>query len=116
MNLKKLGIIIQREYLNKVKKKSFLLTTFGVPILFAGMYAVMLFVMLKAEGDSKRIAVIDNSGIVMEKLENTKLITFTQLSETDPEAVIPRRSRTAWATMTRTSSCTSLRWTAPPSP
>ena len=87
MNLKKLGIIIQREYLNKVKKKFFLLTTFGVPILFAGMYAVMLFVMLKAEGDSKRIAVIDNSGIVMEKLENTKLITFTQLSETDPEAV-----------------------------
>ncbi len=87
MNLKKLGIIIQREYLNKVKKRSFLLTTFGVPILFAGMYAVMLFVMLKAEGDSKRIAVIDNSGIVMEKLEDTKLITFTQLSETDPEAV-----------------------------
>ena len=87
MNFKKLGIIIQREYLNKVKKKSFLLTTFGVPILFAGMYAVMIFVMLKAEGDSKRIAVIDNSGIVMEKLENTKQLTFTQLSETDPEAV-----------------------------
>ena len=87
MNLKKLGIIIQREYLNKVKKKSFLLTTFGVPILIAGIYAVMLFVMLKAEGDSKRIAVIDNSGIVMEKLEDTKLVTFKQLSETDPEAV-----------------------------
>ena len=87
MNFKKLGIIIQREYLNKVKKKSFLLTTFGVPILFAGMYAVMIFVMLKAEGDSKRIAVIDNSGIVMEKLENTKQLTFTQLDETDPEAV-----------------------------
>jgi glycine C-acetyltransferase len=43
MNLKKLGIIIQREYLNKVKKKSFLLTTFGVPILFAAIYAVMLY-------------------------------------------------------------------------
>ena len=87
MNFKKLGIIIQREYLNKVKKKSFLLTTFGVPILFAGFYAVMIFVMLKAEGDSKRIAVLDNSGIVMEKLENTKQLTFTQLDETDPEAV-----------------------------
>ena len=87
MDFKKLGIIIQREYLNKVKKKSFLLTTFGVPILFAGFYAVMLFVMLKAEGDSKTIAVIDNSGIVMEKLENTKQLTFKQLDETDPEAV-----------------------------
>ena len=44
MDFKKLGIVIQREYLNKVKKKSFLLTTFGVPILFAGMYAVMIFI------------------------------------------------------------------------
>ena len=87
MDFKKLGIIIEREYLNKVKKKSFLLTTFGVPILFAGMYAVMIFIMLRAEGDSKRIAVIDNSGIVMEKLENTKQLTFTRIDETDPEAV-----------------------------
>ena len=87
MDFKKLGIIIEREYLNKVKKKSFLLTTFGVPILFAAMYALMIFIMLRTEGDSKRIAVIDNSGIVMEKLENTKQLTFTQIPETDPEAV-----------------------------
>ena len=87
MDFKKLGIVIQREYLNKVKKKSFLLTTFGVPILFAAMYALMIFIMLRTEGDSKRIAVIDNSGIVMEKLENTKQLTFKQIPETDPEAV-----------------------------
>ena len=92
MDFKKLGIIIEREYLNKVKKKSFLLTTFGVPILFAAMYAVMIFIMLRSTGDNKRIAVIDNSGIVMEKLENTKQLTFTQLSETDPEAVKNRLS------------------------
>ncbi len=87
MDFKKLGIVIQREYLNKVKKKSFLLTTFGVPILFAGMYAVMIFIMLRSEVDSKRIAVIDNSGIVMPTLENSDRITFTQLEETDPENV-----------------------------
>ena len=87
MDFKKLGIVIQREYLNKVKKKSFLLTTFGVPILFAAMYAVMIFIMLKSEGDSKRIAVIDNSGIVMSTLEDTDRISFRQLDETDPEAV-----------------------------
>ena len=38
MNLKKLNIIIGREYLNKVKKKSFLFITFGVPVLFVLMY------------------------------------------------------------------------------
>ena len=37
MNLKTIGIIIRREYLNKVKKKSFLITTFLVPILVAGL-------------------------------------------------------------------------------
>ena len=51
------------------------------------MYALMIFIMLRTEGDSKRIAVIDKSGIVMEKLENTKQLTFTQIPESDPEAV-----------------------------
>ena len=92
MNFRKLGIIIQREYLNKVKKKSFLLITFGVPILIAAMYAVMILIMLRSGGDNKRIAVIDNSGIVMEKLEDTKQLTYTQLSDTDPEAVKNRLS------------------------
>ena len=87
MDFKKLGIIIRREYLNKVKKKSFLLTTFGVPILFAAMYAVLIFIMLRNEGESKRIAVIDNSGIVMPTLEDTDRIVFKELEETDPEAV-----------------------------
>ena len=87
MDFNKLGIIIQREYLNKVKKKSFLLTTFGVPVLIAAMYAVMIFIMLKAEGDSKRIAVMDRSGIVASTLEDTDLITFRTIDGTDPDAV-----------------------------
>ena len=87
MDFNKLGIIIQREYLNKVKKKSFLLTTFGVPVLIAAMYAVMIIIMLKAEGDSKRIAVMDRSGIVASTLEDTDLITFRTIDGTDPDAV-----------------------------
>ena len=37
MNWKTIGIIISREYLNKVKKKSFIWTTLLVPILVAGL-------------------------------------------------------------------------------
>ena len=37
MNFKKMGIVIQREYLNKVKKKSFLLITFLAPVFFAAI-------------------------------------------------------------------------------
>ena len=37
MNSRIIGIIVRREYLNRVKKKSFLVTTFLVPVLFAAM-------------------------------------------------------------------------------
>lgn len=37
MNLHIVNIIIKREYLTRVKKKSFIITTFLVPILFAAL-------------------------------------------------------------------------------
>ena len=76
MNLKKLNIIIGREYLNKVKKKSFLLTTFGVPVLFVGAYALMIFIMLGAKDETKTVAVNDPSGIVMPFMENNDVLKF----------------------------------------
>ena len=80
MNLGKLGIVIRREYLNKVKKKSFLLITFGVPVLFAAMYVILILIMLKAKDEAKRVAVADASGIVMPMLEDTETLTFTDVS------------------------------------
>ena len=46
MNINTLGIIIQREYLNKVKKKSFLVITFLAPILFAALCILPSLIML----------------------------------------------------------------------
>lgn len=87
MNFKKLGIIIQREYLNKVKKKSFLLTTFGVPVLFAAMYVVLILIMVKAKEDAKTVAVIDASGIVMPVLEDTETIHFVEFTDISADSL-----------------------------
>ena len=87
MNFNKLGIIISREYLNKVQKKSFLLTTFGVPILFALMYVVMLLIMFKAKEDAKVVAVSDQSGIVMPVLQDTDRIKFIDLEGIPADSV-----------------------------
>ena len=76
MNLSKLNIVIGREYLNKVKKKSFLLTTFGVPILFVAAYALMIYIMLGAKDEAKTVAVSDPSGIVMPFMEDTDVLVF----------------------------------------
>ena len=87
MNLNKLGIIISREYLNKVKKKTFLLTTFGVPILIAGIYVVLILIMLRAKEDAKTIAVVDASGIVMPYLEGTETIQFVEYTDTPVDSM-----------------------------
>ncbi|MBR6346073.1 MAG: ABC transporter permease [Bacteroidales bacterium] len=87
MNLNKLGIIISREYLNKVQKKSFLLTTFGVPVLFALMYVVMLLIMFKAKEEAKVVAVSDQSGIVMPILEDTERLKFIDLEGAPADSV-----------------------------
>lgn len=80
--MNKLWIIIKREYLTRVRKKSFLLTTILVPLLIAGFYALMIFVAVGGGGTtSKRIAVVDESGHFHQQLKNSKSVTFTYPSE-----------------------------------
>ena len=80
MKMKNLGIIISREYLTRVKKKSFLLTTFLVPILFAAMCILPSVVMFMAKDEGKKIAVVDQSGIVLPYLEDSDAVTYEDYS------------------------------------
>ncbi len=77
--MNKLWVIIQREYLSRVKKKSFLITTILVPLLIVGFYALMFWLMFANTGGTKRIAVVDESGYFTNKLANKKdgSITFS---------------------------------------
>ena len=87
MNLKNIGLIIRREYLNKVKKKSFLITTLLVPILVAGLTIGVMVVMLNTKEKTKTIAVVDDSGIVMPYLENTETIKYVDCTGQSPDSV-----------------------------
>ena len=85
MNLHIVNIIIKREYLTRVKKKSFLITTFLVPILFAVLCTLPSIIMLMAKEESKKIAVVDESGIVMPFLDDNETATFQEFPGADPE-------------------------------
>ena len=87
MNLHNIGIIIRREYLNKVKKKSFLITTLLVPILVAGLTIGVMAMMLNTKEKTKTIAVMDGSGIVMPYLENTETIHYVDCTGQDADEV-----------------------------
>lgn len=76
MNFRNIKIIISREYLNRVKKKSFLVTTFLVPVLMAALVLVPVIMMMTSEEKTKVIAVYDRSGVVAQTLEDTKTIDY----------------------------------------
>lgn len=66
--MNKIILIIQREYLTRVKKKSFLVTTLLIPILGAVLLSSMIFLASKSE-ESQTIVVQDESGIFEGKLK-----------------------------------------------
>lgn len=56
-------IIIGREFTTRVRKKSFLILTLIVPILMAGFYAFLMWMLLKDDTQERRIAVVNHSDI-----------------------------------------------------
>jgi ABC-2 type transport system permease protein len=74
--MKKIWIIIEREYLSRVKKKSFIITTFLVPTGFALLFIASIF--LSGYGENKkRIAVIDESGYFKGRFADSKSLYFS---------------------------------------
>ena len=87
MKLRNIKTIISREYLTRVQKKSFLLITFLGPIFFAAIAVLPSIIMYMAEDKGKQIAVVDQSGIVMQKMESNSAITYHDYCTANPDSL-----------------------------
>ena len=87
MDFKIIKTVIAREYKTRVKKKSFLVTTFLVPILFVGMIVAVYYIMGNTKERKQDVAVVDQSGIVMAHLTDTDRLSFADYSFESPESV-----------------------------
>ena len=83
MNLSRIKIIIAREYLNKVKKKSFLLITFLAPVLFAGVCLLPSLIMAGAKEEAKKVGVVDYAGFIADSLHNRPTVSYVPLGDAD---------------------------------
>jgi ABC-2 type transport system permease protein len=68
--MNKIGLIIEREYLVRVKKKSFVWTTILVPIIIVGFYAIFIAIAVSGSGEKNKIAVVDQANLFNGKIEN----------------------------------------------
>ena len=66
--MSKIGLVIEREYFTRVKKKSFLIMTILVPLLMIAFYAAIIWIGMKGGTDSQKIAIIDEAGIMKNEI------------------------------------------------
>lgn len=85
-----LGIVIEREYRERVAKKSFLITTLLMPVLML-MLMVAPSAMLFFGGQSQSdILVIDNSGVIVPHLKSDENVRYTVTSGISVDSALRR--------------------------
>jgi len=80
--MNKTWLIIKREYISRVRKKTFLLTTILTPLLFVGVIAVVTLITVKNIRNEK-IAVVDPAGILKSNLSSSKSVTYEFTNNVD---------------------------------
>lgn len=84
--MNKISVIIKREYITRVRKKSFIIMTILAPLLMASIIIVPTLLMMNQSGEFKKIAVIeDRSDIFKGVIKNTKDAEFVYLENTKLE-------------------------------
>jgi len=80
-----LPLIIKREYLTKVKNKSFIVMTFVSPLIMVALFAVVAYLSQLNNDKERTIAVLDETGVLSEVFANTEYTTYTILTDTNLE-------------------------------
>lgn len=74
--MRNIGLIIGREYRERVYKKSFIITTILMPLLMLLLSAAPTLIMEFADTDTHRVTVVDESGLVAQNLKSDEEVEF----------------------------------------
>lgn len=79
--MSKIGIVIQREYCERVTKKSFIITTILMPLLMVALMVIPTLIMTMVGPSETTVLVIDKSNKIFQKLESNEDVKFVHTSE-----------------------------------
>lgn len=83
----KIKLIIKREYLTKVRRKSFVVMTVLGPLLFVGVFAIVAF-LDSVKKEHKTIGIYDETSLFSETFPNDKKTSYVYFSGADIEEII----------------------------
>lgn len=84
--MNKIKLVFLREYLSRVKKRTFLLTTFLVPLVIIGFYAAIIMISVNPTNEKHKVAVIDKGHLLDEKKINVAPNLTFQFFNNETEA------------------------------
>lgn len=73
--MNKISLVARREFLTRVQKRTFLLTTILLPLLFFGFYALIIYFSVSTD-EKFKIAINDDANIFKEKIDSDENVTF----------------------------------------
>jgi len=81
-----LPLIIKREYLTKVKNKTFVIMTFLSPLIIVGLITLVAYLSQINKDKKRTISILDESGYVTKVFSNTENTTYNVITDLDLEA------------------------------
>lgn len=78
--MRNLKLIIRREYLARVRNKTFIVMTFLSPLILVGMFFLIAYLSMLNNSEEKIIGIHDQSGAFAGEFEDTEDITYIDLS------------------------------------
>ncbi|KQS35839.1 ABC transporter permease [Pedobacter sp. Leaf194] len=80
--MNKILLIIRREYLSRVRKKSFIIMTFLTPLIIAGFYGLIIYFSIKGINDkTDKVAVVNQNKTLKENLVSNRNVTFEYVND-----------------------------------
>src|SRR5690606_37452913 len=80
-----LPLIIKREYLTKVRNKSFVIMTFLSPFIFVGIFALVAYLSSLNNDTVRTISVLDESGLFTNEFNSTPQSRYNLLNNVSLE-------------------------------
>jgi len=77
----KIALIIRREYMTRVQKKSFIILTLLMPILMSALMILPAYFATMDDEEIRTVAVYDGSSVILGRLENSEFTKFKFIPE-----------------------------------
>ena len=88
--MSKIGIVIEREYMERVKKKSFIITTILMPVLMLLLMALPALIMTFVGPSVTTVSVIDNSNVILPELKSSESLQFRPATDATVDSALTR--------------------------